>query len=55
MKRYIVTLFKDDFIKVGRWMVKPFSVIWFIIRISQCIIGLGCGYALYCGLWLLMY
>ena len=33
-----VEAFKDDYIKMGKWRIRPFSVLWWVIRVSQ---GLG--------------
>ena len=30
-----VECFKDDYIKMGKWRVRPFSILWWVVRVSQ--------------------
>lgn len=42
--------FKDDWIKVGKHYIKPFSVFWWLVRIGQGAFAVGCvfGFILIC-------
>lgn len=30
-----VECFKDDYIKMGKWRIRPFSILWWIVRTTQ--------------------
>lgn len=47
-------LFKDDYIKVGRYWAKPFGPAWWIIRIAEGLIGVFGFYAFYILMWVLL-
>ena len=41
-------MFENDFIRVGRKVIRPKSIAWFAIRGAQSIIGAALLYLLYC-------
>ena len=49
----IKMLFADDYIKIGRKVVRPFSFAWWCIQLSKVLIGVLSFYFLYCSLWML--
>lgn len=49
----IKILFADDYIKVGRKVIRPFSFAWFVVILSKVMIGVLSFYFLYCSLWML--
>lgn len=46
-------VFADDFIKMGRKVVRPFSIAWYAIRGAEVLAGVGAFYVLYCTLWMI--
>lgn len=40
-------MFDDDYIVTKKFKVRPRSVAWFAIRITQAICGAGCLYLMY--------
>lgn len=49
----IKTLFADDYIKVGRKVIRPFSFVWWCVQLNKVLIGVLSFYFLYCSLWML--
>lgn len=47
-------VFQDDYIRIGKRKIRPFSLLWWIIRFLQVVCGIGGMYLLYCSLWVLM-
>lgn len=47
-------VFSNDYIKIGRHRIRPFSILWWIIRVEQGICGIAGLYLLYCCLWALL-
>lgn len=44
--------FANDYIKVGRKKIRPFSFAWFVVGLSKVLIGVLSFYLLYCCLWM---
>jgi hypothetical protein len=46
-------IFANNYIKVGRKVIRPFSFAWWCIQLSKVLIGVLSFYLLYCSLWML--
>lgn len=53
MWQEIKDTFRDDYIYLKHRKVRPFSLLWFLIRIGQCNICIIALYAFYCGMWII--
>lgn len=47
----IKKIFADDFIKIGKRKIKPFTFLWWVIRLIESICIVGYFYFIYVGLW----
>lgn len=52
MRKDFIEIFKDDYKKIGKYSVRPFSVVWWIIFIMQGVMGAGAMYMFYCTFWI---
>lgn len=50
----IKILFTNDYIKVGRKVIRPFSLAWWCVQLGKVLIGILSFYLLYCSLWMLV-
>lgn len=55
MWQEIKDTFRDDYIYLKHRKIRPFSLLWFLIRIGQCSICIIALYAFYCGMWIIFF
>ena len=46
-------IFSDDYIKVGKKKVRPFSIAWWAIRSAMALAAIAGMYAMYCTIWMI--
>ena len=52
--REFIEFLRDDGIDVGRWHIRCFSPLWWLVRAGQGILGVAGVYVFYILLWLVM-
>lgn len=51
-KQEFIEMFKDDYIKIGKYVLKPFSLGWWLMCLVQGAIGAVCLWGFYMLMWL---
>lgn len=51
-KREFIEMFKDDYKHVGKYVVRPFSFVWWAISIGQGLLGVVGFYVFYILMWI---
>lgn len=51
-KNEIYEMFKDDWIRVGKKNIRPFSLAWWMILFAQCTLIMFIMYLFYVGMWI---
>lgn len=52
--REFIEFLRDDGIDVGKWHIRCFSPLWWMVRVGQSLLGVGAFYLFYVLLWLVM-
>ena len=45
-------ILRQDYIKIGKYKVRPFSILWWVIRIFNCLMVFGGMYIFYILMWI---
>lgn len=45
-------MFKDDYIRTKRFRIRPFSLLWWLIRCGQAMLGVAGFFGFYMLMWL---
>lgn len=46
-------IFADDYIRIFSKKIRPFSLVWWFIKIFYCVIAISFVYLFYCAIWML--
>lgn len=53
-KQEFKEMFDDDYIRIGTKVIRPYSVLWWLVSIGQGALGAFCVYVFYMLMWLVL-
>lgn len=53
-KQEFKEMFDDDYIRIGKKVIRPYSVLWWFVSLSQGLLGASCVYVFYILMWLVL-
>lgn len=51
-KREFIEIFKNDYKYIGKYAIRPFSFVWWLINIGQSLLGVVGFYVFYIVMWI---
>lgn len=46
-------VFANDYIRMGRKVIRPFSIMWWVVKTLNCFVAIVGMYAIYCTIWMI--
>ena len=51
-KKEFIEIFKDDYKHIGKYVIRPFSFVWWLINIGQGLLAVAGLYIFYILMWI---
>lgn len=53
-KKEFIKVFKDDYIHIGKYVIRPFSLVWWLVNIGIGLLGAVGFYVFYILMWVVL-